>query len=57
MASPTRQEPSVIKNAIVLALLRMRMVAEEIVKEEPGISRGFPLINADQAGKFTSGKV
>jgi hypothetical protein len=36
MASPTRQEPSVIKNAIVLALLRMRMSAEEIVTEEKG---------------------
>jgi hypothetical protein len=34
MASPTRHEPSVIKNAIVLALLRMRMSAEEIVTNQ-----------------------
>jgi hypothetical protein len=47
MANPTRQEPSVIKNAIVLALLLMRMVAEEIVKEAKSISRRFPRISAD----------
>jgi hypothetical protein len=35
----------VIKNAIVLALLRMRMAAEEIVKEEKGISRRFTHIS------------
>jgi hypothetical protein len=39
-----------MKNAIVLALLRMRMVAEEIVKEEEGISRRFAQTPADQQG-------
>jgi hypothetical protein len=48
MANPTRQEPSVIKNAIVLALLRMRIVVEEIVKEAEEISRRFALMDADQ---------
>src|SRR5580765_3366604 len=38
MASTTRHEPSVMKNAIVLARLVMRMVAEEIVKEDNGKS-------------------